>query len=196
MGRPAKFDTDEAVEQAMNVFWEHGYAGTTPQMLVTELGIGKGSLYHSFESKQNLFTLALQRYNAHRSDAIADVLARSGSVRPKLRKIMLILTGVGGHRRGCLVVNAVGELADPDEQVAQAATDLFDMITAGFIRAIERGRAAGEFGGHDDPGGAARSLLATVIGTSVLAKTNTSHERLRHTINEAITAACPPLPAA
>jgi hypothetical protein len=70
------------------------------------------------------------------------------------------------------------------------------MITAGFIRAIERGRAAGEFGGHDDPGGAARSLLATVVGTSVLAKTNTSHERLRHTINEAITAACPPLPAA
>jgi hypothetical protein len=35
-----------------------------------------------------------------------------------------------------------------------------------------------------------------VIGISVLAKTNTSHERLRHTINEAITAACPPLPAA
>ena len=179
----------------MNVFWEHGYAGTTPQMLVTELGIGKGSLYHSFESKQNLFTLALQRYNAHRSDAIADVLARSGSVRPKLRKIMLILTGVGGHRKGCLVVNAVGELADPGEQVAQAATDLFDMITAEFIRAIKRGRAAGEFGGDDDPGGAARSLLTTVIGTSVLAKTNISHDRLRHTINEAITAACPPLPA-
>jgi TetR/AcrR family transcriptional repressor of nem operon len=170
MGRPAKFDTDEAVERAMNVFWEHGYAGTTPQMLVTELGIGKGSLYHSFESKQNL--------------------------RPKLRKIMLILTGVGGHRKGCLVVNAVGELADPGEQVAQAATDPFDVITAEFIRAIKRGRAAGEFGGHDDPGGATRSLLATVIGTSVLAKTNASHDRLRHTINEAITAACPPPPTA
>jgi TetR/AcrR family transcriptional regulator, transcriptional repressor for nem operon len=196
MGRPAKFDTDEAVEQAMNVFWEHGYAGTTPQMLVTELGIGKGSLYHSFESKQNLFTLALQRYNAHRSAAIADVLARSGSVRPKLRKIMLILTGVGGHRRGCLVVNAVGELTDPEEQVAQAATDLFDMITTEFTRAIKRGRAAGEFSGNDDPGGAARSLLATVIGISVLAKTSTSHDRLRHTINESIAAVCPPLPIA
>lgn len=194
MGRPAKFDTDEAVEQAMNVFWEHGYAGTTPEMLVTELGIGKGSFYHSFESKQNLFNLALQRYNAHRSDAIADVLARSGSVRPKLRKIMLILTGVGKHRRGCLVVNAVGELSDPDEQVAQAATDLFDMITTEFTRAIKRGRAASEFSGHDNPGGAARSLLATVIGTSVLAKTSTSHDRLRHTINEAISDVCPPLP--
>ena len=196
MGRPAKFDTDEAVEQAMNVFWEHGYAGTTPQMLVTELGIGKGSLYHSFESKQNLFTLALQRYLANRSAAIADMLARSGSVRPKLRKIMFMLTGVGGHRKGCLVVNAVGELADPDEQVAQAATDLFDMITAELTRAIKRGRATGEFSGQDDPGGAARSLLATMIGTSVLAKTSTNHDKLRHTINEAIAAACPPPTAA
>lgn len=193
MGRPAKFDADEAVDQAMNVFWEHGYAGTTPQMLVTELGIGKGSLYHSFESKQNLFTLALQRYYANRSAAIADVLARPGSLRPKLRKIMLMLTGVGAHRKGCLVVNAVGELADPDERVAQAATDLFDMITAEFTRAIKRGRENGEFSGNGDPSGAARDLLATVIGTSVLAKTKTSHDRLRHTINEAIAAACPPL---
>lgn len=193
MGRPAKFDSDEAVEQAMNVFWEHGYAGTTPQMLVDELGIGKGSFYHSFESKQNLFTLALQRYHANRSAAIADMLARRGSVRPKLRKIMLMLTGVGGHRKGCLVVNTLGELADPDELVAKAATDLFDMITAEFTRAIKRGRASGEFSGHDDPGGAARSLLATMIGTSVLAKTSTNHDRLRHTINETLAAVCPPL---
>ena len=157
-------------------------------MLVTELGIGKGSLYHSFDSKQNLFTLALRRYHANRSAAIADTLAQPGLVRPKLRKIMLMLTGVGRHRKGCLVVNAVGELADPDELVAQAATDLFDMITSEFARAIKQGRTTGELSGHDGPGGAARSLLATVIGTSVLAKTSFNHDRLRHTINEAVAA--------
>lgn len=190
MGRPAKFDADQAVEQAMNLFWDRGYAGTTPQMLATELGIGKGSLYNSFESKHNLFTLALQRYYDERYAGIASVIAESGPVLPKLYEIMLMLTGVGKHDRGCLIVNAVGELGDPHECIARAATDLFDMIAAKFTRAIECGRATGEFVGNTEPSVAAQSLLATVIGTSVLAKANTDHNRLSHIINEALIAVC------
>jgi TetR/AcrR family transcriptional repressor of nem operon len=40
MGRPKEFDPDVAVEQAMQVFWRHGYGATTPQSLVDALGIG------------------------------------------------------------------------------------------------------------------------------------------------------------
>jgi hypothetical protein len=62
------------------------------------------------------------------------------------------------------------------------------MITSEFARAIKLGRATGELSGHDGPDSAARSLLATVIGTSVLAKTSNDHDQLRRTINEAIAA--------
>jgi TetR/AcrR family transcriptional repressor of nem operon len=192
VGRPQVFDTDEVIDMAMHLFWEHGYARTTPQMLTDELGIGKGSLYHSFGSKHNLFTLALQRYYDNRVNAITQTLSGKGPVLPRLRKIMIVLTGVGGHRRGCFIVNTVGELANPDERVARAATDLFDMITAEFTSAIERGRGSGEFVGQTDPPKAARELLATMIGISVLAKVDSDHRKLLRAIDEALDALAAP----
>jgi AcrR family transcriptional regulator len=44
----------------MEVFWRN--RGTTPQDLVHPVGLGKGSLYHAFGSKRELFSNALDRY--------------------------------------------------------------------------------------------------------------------------------------
>ena len=63
MGRQPKFDQATLVDTAMSVFWRQGYGATSPQLLVEELGIGKGSLYNSFDSKHNLFTLALHGHS-------------------------------------------------------------------------------------------------------------------------------------
>lgn len=62
MGRPKTFDPEKAVAQAMETFRVHGYAETSPQDLADSIGIGKGSLYHAFGSKHQLFLQSLQRY--------------------------------------------------------------------------------------------------------------------------------------
>lgn len=192
MGRPQAFDTDEAIDKAMHVFWERGYARTTPALLTDELGIGKGSLYHSFESKHNLFTLALQRYHDNRAGAITRMLAAEGPLLPRLREVMTVFSGVGAHRRGCLMVNTVSELADTDQRVSRTAADLFDTITAELTRAVEHGRASGEFSHETDPPEAARALLTTIIGSSVLAKLSADHRKLLQAIDEALEALAAP----
>jgi TetR/AcrR family transcriptional repressor of nem operon len=185
MGRQPKFDQATAVGTAMEVFWRQGYAATSPQLLVEELGIGKGSLYNTFDSKHHLFTLALQGYCAMRTQALTAQLGAPGPVRLRLRAAMRELTGVGSHRRGCLMVNSVTELAREDASVAELGRGLFDRIELAFRDAVERGQCSGELG-PGDPSAAASSLLTTVIGASVLARADADPEWLNRLIDTAV----------
>lgn len=63
MGRPREFDIDEALERAMQVFWERGYEGVSLADLTKAMGITKPSLYAAFGNKAELFRKALERYN-------------------------------------------------------------------------------------------------------------------------------------
>jgi len=52
---------EEILEAAARLFAEHGYANTDTQLLADELGVGKGTLYRYFPSKQDLFLAAVDR---------------------------------------------------------------------------------------------------------------------------------------
>src|SRR5713101_862818 len=52
---------DEILDTAAKLFAKHGYAETDTQLLADELGVGKGTLYRYFPSKQDLFLAAADR---------------------------------------------------------------------------------------------------------------------------------------
>lgn len=63
-GRPSNFDHDEALENALQVFWSRGYEGTSMSELTDALGINKPSIYAAFGNKEELFRKALAHYLA------------------------------------------------------------------------------------------------------------------------------------
>ena len=75
MGRPRAFDCDIALDQAMEVFWRHGYEGATIAQLTDAMGINPPSLYAAFGSKEGLLKAALDRYTARRAAWMDDVLS-------------------------------------------------------------------------------------------------------------------------
>jgi TetR/AcrR family transcriptional repressor of nem operon len=183
MGRPMQFETDTAVDRAMDLFWRQGYAGTTPQELASELGIGKGSLYNTFESKHALFMRALRRYSERRLEYLTGLFSAPGPVGPRLKGAMTVLAGVGEHQRGCVMVNAAAELGSADDEVNRIADDLFTRIEAVFRQAIVQGHGSGEFSVDLDAGTAASQLLASVVGLSVLVKAGGPAERFRAVVD-------------
>ena len=61
-GRPAVFDRDIALREAMKLFWERGYEGTSFDDLIAAMGISASSFYNSFSSKEALYCEATHSY--------------------------------------------------------------------------------------------------------------------------------------
>jgi AcrR family transcriptional regulator len=63
-GRPRTFDPDTALRQALDLFWERGYEGTSLHDLAEAMGIASASIYACFGSKENLFRQVMALYGS------------------------------------------------------------------------------------------------------------------------------------
>jgi AcrR family transcriptional regulator len=63
-GRPRTFDPNTALRQALALFWERGYEGTSLNDLAEAMGIASASIYACFGSKENLFREVMALYGA------------------------------------------------------------------------------------------------------------------------------------
>lgn len=186
MGRPKQFDPELAVEQAMQVFWRKGYASTTPQDLVDALGIGKGSLYNAFGSKHALFERALKLYRESQADALAELLARPGPVKERLRTTLTFIAEMNlgdPDRRGCLAVNTAAELASSDPQANELVSRMFDRTEQAFRAVIDEGQRTGEISSERNAQAIGSLMLNTVVGLQLLSKTANGPDRLARVID-------------
>src|SRR4051794_27689810 len=107
MARPKAFDSDEALDSAIAVFREHGYEGTSAQMLVDALEIGRQSLYDTFGDEWQLYQAAVRRYGlgkvqAHRRAMASGVRAIDG-IRAMVERV------VAEAALPCLGVGSIAE---------------------------------------------------------------------------------------
>ncbi|MEU9520255.1 TetR/AcrR family transcriptional regulator [Streptomyces sp. NPDC048224] len=189
MGRPKQFDPDVAVEQAMDVFWRKGYAGTTPQDLVDALGIGKGSLYNTFGSKHALYERALRRYRDSQAAALVALIGEGGPVKARLRGALEFLVDMDladPDRRGCMAVNAAAELAATDEVATELVRRMLDRTEDAFRALIEEGRRSGEIAPDRDPVAVGSMLLNTVVGLRLMARVAEGPDRLVRVIDATV----------
>jgi TetR/AcrR family transcriptional regulator, transcriptional repressor for nem operon len=186
MARPYTFDIDLAVDQAMEVFWQKGYAATTPQDLLDAIGIGKGSFYNSFESKHHLFELCLQRYRTSQADDLIEFLKQPGSAKERLKGALEVLIRFdleGPVRKGCMVVNTAAELSASDQSAARIVKEMFDHTEQAFAQLVREGQAAGEFRQDIDAESLASLLFNTVLGLRIAGLVAETPERLERTID-------------
>ncbi|WP_345358505.1 TetR/AcrR family transcriptional regulator [Actinoallomurus liliacearum] len=189
MGRPRQFDPQVAVEQAMQVFWRKGYAATTPQDLVDALGIGKGSLYNAFGSKQALFQQALRRYRDSQAALLIEMLEEPGPVRTRLRKVLRLLTEMDladPDRRGCMAVNTAAELAGTDEVATELVRRMLDRTEDAFRALIQEGQRSGEIAPDRDAHALGSLLMNTVVGLRLVARVAEGPDRLSRVIDAVI----------
>lgn len=62
MGRPKKFNKDDALWAAIQVFWEKGYGSASVRDLTKAMGINSPSLYATFGDKYQLYMQAIDFY--------------------------------------------------------------------------------------------------------------------------------------
>ena len=61
-GRPREFIPDEALDRAVEMFWEHGYEGVDVDRIARAVNVTKPALYRAFGDKPTLMLKAVERY--------------------------------------------------------------------------------------------------------------------------------------
>ncbi|MFI5622995.1 TetR/AcrR family transcriptional regulator [Nocardioides sp. NPDC051685] len=174
MGRPKNFEPDAVIAQAMETFWTKGYADTSPAELAEVTGVAKGSLYHSFGSKRELFGKALDLYHQMQIERTKEFLSMPGATRERIRAYLTMLVDAdldGPVKRGCLAQNTVGELRGRDPEATRAARGVAEGIIELFVARIQQGQLDGDIDRGIDARAQALSLYATLAGLRVMAKT-------------------------
>ncbi|MEV0401719.1 TetR/AcrR family transcriptional regulator [Actinoallomurus sp. NPDC050550] len=174
MGRPKNFEPDVVIAQAMETFWTNGYAGTSPADLAEATGVAKGSLYHSFGSKRELFDKALALYDRVGSEVTEEFLSRPGTAKERIRAYLVFLVDMdlnGPVRRGCLAANTALELGGRDEEATRAVRRTEERTIELLAARIEQGRRDGDVSPEIDARAQAQFLMNTIVGLRVMART-------------------------
>ena len=191
MARPREFDTDEALNAAMEAFWDRGYEATSMADLMEATGLQKGSLYKAFGSKHELFTRALERYQDDNYARMQRALEGTGSATEGLRRwLKLILRTCSGQgaRRGCFGVNSIVELGPHDEAIAARLRRHFVDVEKLLARTIARGQERGELRDDRSPEELAEVLFLFAKGMITSSKGGHSRAGLRRSADFALEA--------
>lgn len=187
MPRTKGFETGDALDAAMQLFWRKGYAATSLRDLLDGMGIGYGSFYNAFGDKHALFLASLDRFRELRTSWIDEVLEDSGlgGIEEVFRRTVDGLVGFE-PRRGCLLANTAVELGPHDAEVAAKISRYVRHTEAVFERAVIRAQEAGEIPADRDPRAMACFLVNTLHGLRVLARVGTDRAVLEDAVRVAL----------
>jgi AcrR family transcriptional regulator len=184
-GRKRSFSKEEALDTAMRVFWENGYAGTSLAQLTSALGINKPSLYAAFGNKEQLFTTAMEHYMDCYAAAPMQALIQTTDLplKQRLRAYFLGIIDVicdCDSPKGCMYVKSScesGSAAVPGE----ITNDLQDMGLASemaLASLLETEQRKGQLPADMQVNETTAYLLSVTYGLSVLARRGKTKEEL------------------
>jgi AcrR family transcriptional regulator len=182
-GRPRSFDRDHALAQAVRLFWERGYEGTSVAELVKELGITPPTLYAAFGSKEALYREALDLYLREgggfyaRAINAPDLSARE-AVASMLRQSAQVFAGHGTGLSGCMLTLSTLGCAPEHRPVAQEVSALRQGRRTMLAERLARAVAEGELPGDTDTEALADFYMAVLQGMAIQARDGASASAL------------------
>lgn len=189
MSRPHTFNKAEVATKAMDLFWEQGFAGSTSSDISRRLGLGMGSIYNAFGSKEGLYAAALHQYRERGLGLLHQALATDGSIRAALHTFMSgrVHEALSDPRqRGCLLMNAIGERLPADSVAANFARDMQQANIDTICDALTSAATRGELRAGIDALALANYLVTVLNGLMVATKVAPRPSDLDSTIEIAL----------
>ncbi len=171
--REREFDRTEALNKAMNLFWQKGYFDTSVQDLVEHTGVARSGLYGEFGDKKELFLTALDQYQETVAHDTVGNLARPGA---GIKELKSFFAGLGRSasgdtpHRGCLICNTAIEFGRTDTDVSDKVKQHFNNLRKYFRRAVENEKQQGKLDKKFDAPAYGDYLMGVMQGACVLAR--------------------------
>jgi TetR/AcrR family transcriptional repressor of nem operon len=181
MARPKEFDRDEALQKAIGVFCEKGYAAASTDELMRAMNVSRQSMYDTYGDKRQLYLEAYRRYVADSINEQIGHLERASSPLAGIEKMLLAFAERTKRDGviGCMGINAICEFGRTDSEVTSLGDTESARLTAALKLALRRAKAKKEISKTVKEGAAAQFLLATLSGMKVAAKAGADTQALK-----------------
>jgi TetR/AcrR family transcriptional regulator, copper-responsive repressor len=197
-GRPRAYDPDSALAQAMAVFWNAGFDGTSLDDITAGTGMNRPSLYGAFGDKQALYRQALERYRAMAREALQETLRPDRPLREVVRAMYqraLSLYYSGAHgARGCFMIGTALTQAvldaDVRERLAAGLHEIDDALEARMRLAQQQG----ELPASADPVALAKLASAVLHTLAIRSRAGEPRTAMEAIVEPALDLICGPAP--
>src|SRR5690349_6555913 len=152
-GRPPAFDRKEALNQAMRLFWDRGYEGTTFDQLIAAMGISASSFHNSFGSKQQLYTEATDFYLEESARWFANTIAGRANTRDAFQALIDTTAEAftrGDHPAGCMISLAGTHVAPECDPIREMMARNRALSERMLQERFEQGIASGDLPSETD----------------------------------------------
>ena len=179
-GRPKGFSPDQALDRAVEMFWEHGYEGVDVERIARAVNVTKPALYRAFGDKSTLLLKAVERYGM---TYVAPRMA-AFQAEPDIHKAVTafceatVNAASNAAHGGCMMAAAaLGQserVAEIRSYVAQGLTATADL----FAKRFEKEMKAGHLTRTPSAKVRGRALVDLMQGLQLRAKAGIAREQL------------------
>jgi len=173
MSRTTLYNRQEALERAIQLFWQKGFHATSLKDIEQALDMRPGSIYAAFGNKDGLFQEALDHYAQASLTELERILAKHQSHIFGLAEYMRQLGGIRDKdipSRACMLVKSLLELGTREQLALDKVEKLLAGMEARFGECFAEAQRLGEMDDTLDATRLARRLQAEVMGLRAFAQ--------------------------
>lgn len=168
MARPKAFDKDRALDAAIGVFRQHGFEGTSTEMLTQAMGIGRQSLYDTYGDKWQLYCLAVDSYTSIEASAHINALRSGGKAYDGIAAMIERVVAEADH--ACLGVNSICEFGNTQPELSAIHARAYRMLASAIASRAAEAQAAGDVSAALTPDAVATHVMASFSAIRLAAR--------------------------
>ena len=182
MPRPKEFDREIALREAVQVFCDGGFEGTSTDDLLRGMGISRQSMYDTFGDKRALYLEALRHYITERVASQIRILSAEASALKGLEAVLnaAAIAGAQEGSSGCMGLGAISEFGQSDHEIASMIDTAERTLQAALQHRIDDGKSRGEVSADVGTQAGAEFVRATFSAIKLAARGGASPQTLRN----------------
>lgn len=187
MAKASKYNRQDIVDKATNLYWEKGFHATSMRNLQDVIDMRPGSIYAAFGSKEGLFKEALQNYTQHAMDNLAALKVSSGSPLKGLKlfvEVAIIDSQTNAPSSMCMLTKTISELTEKNSELLAETKDLLNEIEKNFLNTFIEAQMACEIDKNKDATLLARYLVVQIMGLRNYARITNDPQVVTEMIND------------
>lgn len=190
MANTAKFDRQEVINKATNLYWKKGFHATSMRNLQDEIDMRPGSIYATFGSKDGLFKETLRHYTDMGLTQLQSCCSEFDSPIEALKafvKIQVIDSIDHAPNGMCMLAKTIAELTEANQNLIDITKGYLGEIATEFVNIIEQAQASGEIAKDKNAQDIASFVQIQIAGLRTFAKINGDNNKLDSLIEDIFT---------